>query len=151
MIGFSDAENSYLRKTRFRFTGGIGGGYDIVNNSKLKLSLSELIMPECYISEDEPNKNIISIRPSTRIKFKYNDKVNFESVTYFQPSIWTSNHIGFVDNINFRTINTLDVPITKHLSIGTQIMIQVFTLPRYFDSSVKIMDTNLSLLLKAYF
>jgi len=151
VIGFSDAENSYLRKTLFRFTGGVGTGYDIVNNQKVKFSVSEVIMPECYISSDKSNKDIISIRPSTRFKLKYNDKINFESVTYFQPSFWTSNNIRFVDNINFRTTNTLDVPITKHLSIGTQVIVQVFTLPHYFDNSVKITDTNLSFLLKAYF
>lgn len=149
VIGFSDVENSYLRKTLFRFTGGVGIGYDIINNTKLKLSISEILMPECYISINQPST--ISIRPSTRFKLKYNNKVNFESVIYFQPSIWTSSNIGFENNINFRTINTFDVPITKHLSIGTQITVQVFTLPKYFDVSVKIVDTNLSFLLKAYF
>ncbi len=151
IIGFADAENSYLRKTLFRFSGGAGVGYEIVNKNNCKLSISEVIMPEIYISEDK-TKNIISIRPSTRIKLLYNsERFKLESINYFQPSMWTSNNIKFVDNINFKSTTTIEVPITKIISIGTQLSAQVFTLPTYFDSTTRIYDTNLRFLIKAYF
>ena len=151
VIGFADAENSYLRKTLFRFSGGAGVGYEIVNKNNCKLSISEVIMPEIYISEDR-KKNIISIRPSTRIKLLYNgERFKLESINYFQPSMWTSNNIKFINNINFKSNTTIEVPITKIISIGTQFSAQVFTLPTYFDSTTRIYDTNLSFLIKAYF
>lgn len=150
VIGFADAENSFLRKTLFRFTGGVGGGYDIILNKNYKLSISEVIMPECYIPSDT-NSRIFSLRPSTRIKFKYNGKINFESITLLQPSIYTNLKINPKDNINFKSTNTLDVPITHHVSIGAQSILQIFTLPHYLDNTIKIVDINLSFLVKVYF
>lgn len=150
IMTFSDIENSYLRKIIFRFSGGFGVGYDIIQTDKLRFNISEVLMPEIYISENS-SKNITTIRPSTRFKLKWNSKVNFESVTYFQPPLWTSNQIRFKDNINFRTLNTFDFPVFKYLSLGLQLNIHLFTLPNYFNPDIKISDTNLSFLIRTRF
>ncbi len=151
LIGFSDAENSYLRKTLVRFSGGVGGGYDLLDKSGWKISFSEVFMPEIYLSDDRSKDRPFSLRMSSRLKIKYNGRVNFESISFFQPSIWTTGNVRFVDNINFRSTNNLDFPIYKKLSLGIQAMIQVFTLPTYLDRTVGMYDSRISLLFKASF
>ena len=151
IIGNLDAENSYLRKTIFRITGGFGVGYTVVDREKYKLSISEVLMPEYFMSENMQNKYSFSLRPSTRIKFKYSGKFNFETVNYFQPSVWTSEKIPFKDNINFRSTTSIDFPISKYISIGAQVIVQVFTLPSYFDDKIKPTDTNFLFTVKAKF
>jgi hypothetical protein len=152
IISFSDAENSYLRKIRFRVSSGIGLGYVLLHNSMFKISISEVIMPEYYLSEpseeDSVNRENFTLRPSTRFKLKYSHKFTFESISFIQPAIWTSSDIRFKDNINFRTTNTLDAPIGKKISIGFQFIMQIFTLPNYFDDNVRIIDSKLSFIAK---
>jgi hypothetical protein len=148
LIGFADMENSFLRKVLFRGSFGLGVGYTLVDIKNWKFTVSEVLMPEYFLSEDKNVGQRFTLRPSTRIKLKYSNKINFESITFFQPPIWTSGNIPFKNNINFRTTNTVDVPVAKRLSLGAQFMMQLFTLPAYFDSSIKMMDSRILFILK---
>lgn len=151
IIAFMDAENSFLRQTLFRCTGGGGVGTNLLVKGGWKVSISEVVMPEIYISDDRSLDEIVCLRLSTRLKIKFKGKVNFESVAFFQPSVWNSNNINLVDNINARTTNTLDVPINKRFSLGMQLMMQAFTLPHYLDETTQVWDSRTSLLFKATF
>ena len=151
MIAFADAENSFLRKTLFRFSGGVGGGVDLLNRKGWKIAVSEVIMPEVYIPDDDVRPRLFSLRPSTRLKIKYTGKVIFESIHFFQPSVWTTGNIRFVDNINYRSTHTLDIPVSRIITIGIQSTIQIFTLPAYLDTKVKWYDSRIAFLVKATF
>lgn len=148
LIGFCDMENSYLRKVLYRVSSGLGAGITIYENSKCKATISEVLMPEYFLSDDISRSERFSIRASTRLKLKYSGKVNFESISFFQPALWTTGNLRITDNLNFRTTNTLDIPLSKKISVGAQFVMSLFTLPHYLDKTVKISDSRLSILLK---
>jgi Protein of unknown function, DUF481 len=148
LIGFADMENSFLRKVLYRGAFGIGLGYTLVQNKNWRFTISEVLMPEFLMLENQNLDSYFSLRMSTRLKLKYSHKISFESITFLQPPIWTSRHISFLDNFNIRTINTLDVPVAKRLSLGVQFLLQISTLPAYIDPTVNVTDGGLSLFLK---
>ncbi|HAR20335.1 MAG TPA: hypothetical protein DCR46_06700 [Cytophagales bacterium] len=151
IIAFMDAENSFLRQTLFRCTAGVGVGTNLLAKGGWKVSVSEVVMPEIYVSDDRSLDEVVCLRLSTRLKIKFKGKVNFESIAFFQPSVWNSNNITLADNINARTTNTLDVPINKKFSLGIQLMMQAFTLPNYLDGTIRVWDSKTSFLIKATF
>lgn len=149
IIAFSEIENSYLRKIDFRGSIGLGYGYGWSNKKgNFKVLVSEAIVPETYQSDIYVNRNLNTLRLSTRIKLEYSGKVKITSISLVQPSLWNDKSVSFENNINARFNNNLDVPINKNLLIGLQLNAFVSTFSTFVDSDVKPFDYNFVLLLK---
>jgi len=148
VIGFMEFENSYLKKIAVRGSSGIGVGHDIVNRVNTKFMISEALMPDYYFAEHNIDKNLLTIRASTRVKLAFGNKAKFSSVTFIQPSVWNDQRISAANNISIRSTNSIDFPITKRTSIGFQFTMVGSTLSHYFDSSVKPYDYSTLLTLK---
>ena len=148
VIGFMEFENSVLKKILIRGSSGIGVGHDIINNSKVKLMISEAIMPDYYFSDRFIDKNLLTVRASTRVKLTFGKAAKFSSITFIQPSIWNDKGIGFSDNITIRSTNSVDFPINKKVALGFQFTVVGSTLSTYFDDRVKPYDYSTLLTLK---
>jgi hypothetical protein len=80
-------------------------------------------MGESMISNFGRAYDNISVRSSTRLKLKWsNGKVKFNSVSFFQPALYTVKDGGdivkFSDNINFRSNTTFESKVSKIFSLG---------------------------------
>jgi len=148
ILGTIEAENSFLKKIDFRGSLGVGYGYDLIRNKKITLLLSEAILAESYNSDVNISRNAFSMRLSTRLKFEYIGKMKFTSITLFQPSIYTSPQVSISDNINLRSINSIELPIVKKLSIGLINNINVSTYSSFINPLVKPIDWNLLFAIK---
>jgi hypothetical protein len=148
VIGFMEFENSYLKKILVRGSSGIGVGHDIINNSKVKFMISEAVMPDYYFSIRDIDKNLLTIRASTRIKLTFGKRVKFSSISFIQPSLWNDQGIGLSNNITVRSNNNIDFPISKKVAIGFQFNIVGSTLSTYFDNTVRPYDYSTLLTLK---
>jgi hypothetical protein len=120
---FNEVEHSYLQKVDFRGSLGVGFGHKVVKTKSFEFDLSEMIMGESMISNFGRAYDNISVRSSTRLKLKWsNGKVKFNSVSFFQPALYTVKDGGdivkFSDNINFRSNTTLESKISKIFSLG---------------------------------
>jgi len=140
---FTDIENSYQKKYNIRGSIGLGLGkyFDI---KAYHLSTSIGLMPEYYSSFN--NQIERSLRLSLRLHFQTNGKVNFSTITQIQPAIFMDPFIGYNNNFSFRSLNTINVPINKNLSIGTQILINTCTLSEY-TTTIKATDIISSFIL----
>ena len=129
ILFFSELEHSQLRKIDIRFNLGIGPSYRLIKTDHIFLELSGVILPDLYrsmaITNSLPERNNFCIRTSLRAKFvaKYQN-ITFTTIQMFQPPIktWTSREdyaiVGWSDNTNFRSSNTIDIYILKGLSFG---------------------------------
>lgn len=140
MICFGESENSYLKKIKFRGCLGLGYGYDIFRNDKVTIMISEVILPEEYYSDVNQSDNLFSLRSSTRVKFEYKGKVTFKSITLIQPSLYSQPHVNFNDNINMRSNNSIDLKITKNMSVSLQTNLNFSTYPVYLDKKIENTD-----------
>lgn len=147
-LSFMEAENSYLKKIDLRGSFGLGYGIQVIDKKRTKLLISEALMYETYFSDVYINKNLNSLRPSTRIKFEYLNGVKITSILLFQPSLLTDQSIQFKDNINARLNSGIDYPIAKNLTLGLQLNAYLSTFSNYVESSVQPLDYNLLLVLK---
>ena len=144
-ILFSEIEHSYLRKVKFRTDIGIGGGYQFINNKRVLIDLTEVILPDFYIS-DTMSRDNFTLRSSTRLKFILRlDPVTISSINLFQPELcgwdFLNGHIiNPADNINFRSTTTIDVMIKRGFSIGGKLDYIYQTYPHFIseNSVVKI-------------
>ena len=148
VIGFMEFENSYLKKILVRGSSGIGVGHDIVNKPNVKLMISEAIMPDYYFSDLNINKNLLTVRASTRVKLAFGKKAKFSSITFVQPSVWNNRGISAPNNIIIRSTTSIDFPISKRATFGFQFNVVGSTLSAYFNSSVKPYDYSTLLTLK---
>ena len=140
ILGYGELENSYLKKIDLRSSLGAGIGYDIIRKPNVTLIISEAIMGEMYQSDVNLDKNLKSLRLSTRLKFEIKKPIKFTSVTLFQPGIATDISVPFNNNINLRSNNVFEFPITKKLSLNLNCDVNGSTYSRYVDSSVKSYD-----------
>lgn len=140
VIGFMEFENSYLKKILVRGSSGIGVGHNIINKPTLKLMISEAIVPDYYFSDRDIDKNLLTIRASTRVKLAFGKKAKFSSITLIQPSVWNDKAISIADNITIRSTNSIDFPISKRAALGFQFTVVGSTLSTYFENSVKPYD-----------
>jgi len=139
LISNVDAENSYQKQIKIRGAFGIGIGYDIIRKEFLKFSVSELVMPETYIS-NTIGRDLSSIRSSTRIKIEYEGKLNLSSITFIQPAIWNNPPLNFMDNINIRSTTKLSLPINKKLSLGVGMIVNGSTYSTFINHNIKPID-----------
>ena len=119
---FNEMEHSYLQKVDFRGSLGLGLGHKVIKTNIFELDLSEMIMVESMISNFGTDYDNLAVRSSTRLKLKWsNSRVKFNSVSFFQPALYTVRNSGvvrFSDNINFRSNTTFESKISKIFSLG---------------------------------
>lgn len=147
---YNEAENSFLRKIDFRGSLGIGAGVKIFKSDNLELDISEMILPEFLISNFGNDFDNFALRLSTRLKFVYSQN-NFKlsSITLFQPSLYTIKNgdeiVYFKDNLNLRSLNSLEYSPLKWFSIGLNNEIIFQTYSNSIDSNVSPIDYNFSI------
>jgi len=138
---FSEIEHSQLRKENLRYNIGIGPSWKLINTHSISpktkeersvlFEISDVVMIDYYESmilyNTLPQRDNLSLRTSLRIKFLCKRGIaTFSSIQLFQPSIvtWTKNtneDIGWADNTNFRSINSLDFRIIGNLCVGVSL------------------------------
>lgn len=141
---FTDFENSLQKKYNFRGSIGLGIGryYDTKN---IHISTSLALMPEYYNSIY--NQDERTLRLSLRFHLETKGNVVFKTTTLVQPSIFMDPFIGYENNFNLRSTNTILVPINKNLSIGGQVMISTCTLSEYTTTTIRATDITSSFIL----
>lgn len=147
ILGFGELENSFLKKIDLRSSIGVGLGFDIIRKENITIIASEAIVIESYLSEINVDKNLKSLRISTRIKFEIKKPIKFTSINLFQPGIASDPNVSFDDNINLRSNNTIEIPISKKISFNINCDINGSTYSRFVDSSVKSYDVITSLMI----
>lgn len=147
IIGYGELENSFNKKIDLRSSLGIGWGYDLIRNEKITLLFSEAIVGESYQSSINTSKNLQSIRLSTRVKLEIKKPIKFTSVTFFQPGIISDVKVSFQDNINLRSNNTVEIPISKRTSFNINCDINGSTYSRFVDPTVKSYDVITSFMI----
>lgn len=147
ILGFGELENSLLKKIDLRSSIGAGVGFDIIRNETINVIASEAIVVESYLSQININKNLKSLRLSTRLKIEIKKPIKFTSITLFQPGIASDSNVSFDDNINLRSNNTIEIPINKKVSFNINCDVNGSTYSRFVDSSVKSYDIITSIML----
>jgi hypothetical protein len=120
---FNEMEHSYLQKVDFRGSLGLGFGHKIVKTKSFEFDISEMVMGESMLSNFGRNSDNIAVRSSTRLKLKWsNGKLKFNSISFFQPALYTVKNggdvVSFNDNLNFRITTTFESKISKLFSLG---------------------------------
>jgi|DEB19_MinimDraft_2_1074335.scaffolds.fasta_scaffold00326_2 hypothetical protein len=146
LIGIVEAENSALKKILIRGSSGIGVEYDILRKKQTTIALSNVIMPEIYQSEIPLVKDLFSVRSSTRFKIVWTGPIKIQLVTFFQPAIWSDQELDFLDNIQLRSINSIEFPISKKLSLTCYLNVNTSTFSHYINPKVESTDMNTSIL-----
>jgi putative salt-induced outer membrane protein YdiY len=109
-FAMTNMEASNLRGINFRWLGGVGVGWHIIRQEKVKLSITNLLLHEGTDFRDETAPDIILWRNSTRLKGQYNilKRLTFKHWLYFQPSFTAQN-------FRWNGIFSLEFPIYKNL------------------------------------
>ena len=140
---FTNTENSFQKKFNIRASIGLGIG-KYFNFKDFRLSTSIALMPEYYSSFT--NQNERSLRASLRVHLQTKGSINFSMVTQVQPAIFMDPFIGYGNNFNLRSVNTLNIPINNNLSIGAQVLVNTCTLSEY-TTTIKATDITSSFIL----
>ena len=141
---FTDVENSLVKQFNIKASVGFGiGKYLNFKNSFLSTSIA--LMPEYYSSFTNMTEK--SLRLSLRLHYNASGKVNFNTVTLVQPAILMDPFIGYGNNFNFRSTNSLSYPITNSLSIGCQVLVATSTLSTYTVPTLKATDLTTSFII----
>ena len=151
-IALSEQEQSFLRKINLRYNLGIGAGYKFLSSKQSYLEVSEVLLPENVIYQNSAF-NITSLRYSTRVKFYYEMRddstkrriFSISNILLVQPSIWNSQYVNYMDNLNIRNSTSFDVCLYKELSLGisNDYVMQsyvhvIFPSKRIYDNTVMI-------------
>ena len=152
---FSEQEHSWLRKTLFRGNLGVGISYRFLHTQVITIEGSEAILPDFYLSITNPKRDYFAIRPSTRLKIRVEYyPLRFETINMVQPEAlgWgLTGHYQIIDqrnNINFRSVTTLDVAIKKGFSAGGRLDFIYQTYPVLVDARIKPYDLTFVFYLK---
>jgi hypothetical protein len=150
---FNEFEHSYLQKVDLRGSLGIGVGHKIISNNNITIDISEVIQPETMISSFGKLYDNFAIRSSTRLKLKWTKSIfSFNSVSFFQPSLYTVKNggdvVNFNNNINFRSNTTFDIKVYKLISIGLGNQVTYESYTHSINPSTKPLDYQFSFLLK---
>jgi len=152
VLAFTEDQSSYTRKVKFLSSVGIGAGLSILTKGRFKLSFSEALMPEKYESELKSSYDNESIRSSSRLKIEYKlKKVDISSINLYQPSIYSEKNLKYSQNLNFRSTNSITMPLTKTYSIGFTYTDSYIGYSHYLNPKIKAEDKSTSLVLKVCF
>lgn len=137
-----EVESSLVKQIRLRSSIGLGWSFDIFRNNKTKFIISEAAVYEAYLSDIVINKNIQSIRASTRIRFAHTGKINTDIVALIQPAIWDDQNLDVRDNTNMRIVATFAIPVNKRLQFGITSTLIESTYSNYVNPNIKSTDIN---------
>ena len=137
-----EVESSLVKQIRLRSSIGLGWSFDIFRNDKTKFIISEAAVYESYLSDIVINKNIQSIRASTRIRFAHTGKINTDIVALIQPAIWDDQNLDVSDNTNMRIVATFAIPVNKRLQFGITSTLIESTYSNYVNPNIKSTDIN---------
>ena len=137
-----EVESSLVKQIRLRSSIGLGWSFDIFRNDKTKFIISEAAVYESYLSDIVINKNIQSIRASTRIRFAHTGKINTDIVALIQPAIWDDQNLDVRDNTNMRIVATFAIPVNKRLQFGITSTLIESTYSNYVNPNIKSTDIN---------
>ena len=137
-----EVESSLVKQIRLRSSIGLGWSFDIFRNDKTKFIISEAAVYESYLSDIIINKNIQSIRASTRIRFAHTGKINTDIVALIQPAIWDDQNLDVSDNTNMRIVATFAIPVNKRLQFGITSTLIESTYSNYVNPNIKSTDIN---------
>lgn len=152
VIGFSENEKSYLRKIDLRSAAGFGIGVDLLNLKGVRLSVSELILPEYYWSSLNTELNNFTVRGSTRFKLEINGKIlKFSSVNLIQPAIYSSRQVSFADNLNIRSNSSISTKLKDRYEVGVLHTLTYQGYPYYINKTIVPMQQGASIFVKCTF
>jgi putative salt-induced outer membrane protein YdiY len=152
IMGFTEEENSFMRNIDFRGTLGLGVGYELLHKKGAKITLSEAVLPEIYLSSISSSNHNFSLRSSTRLKMTYESKlIKFSSITLFQPAMLTSPSVAFKDNINMRSTSSLAFNISSRFAIGISYIMIYQSYSSYVNPAVVPLEHNTSFFVKYSF
>ena len=128
-LAFSEVEHSRLRRINVRVNTGLGITKKLIHAHQSVLEISGVFLPDYFqtmrIKNTIPERDNLSLRISLRFKFVLKrDNFTISSVQLFQPAIYSvfynsnTESVGWSDNLNFRSTNSIDFPISKKLSFG---------------------------------
>ena len=136
-----EVESSLVKQIRLRSSIGIGWSFDIIRNDKTKFIISEAAVYESYLSDVVINKNLQSLRASTRIRFAHNGKkLNTDIVALIQPAIWDDRDLKVSDNTNMRITTTFAIPISSKLQFGLTSTVIGSTYSHFINPSIESFD-----------
>ena len=114
-------DKSYSLNILYRIQSGAGLGINIIKSKKIDIEFSSGLIYDYNMYNVIGSHN--TTRISNRFKLNYKSKIfNFESTTYYQPSI--ENNVDYV----FKTINTMSIKINKWLDIHTNLTSNIVSL-----------------------
>jgi len=153
---YNEIENSFLRKIELRSSFGTGVSYKLISSESTNFDISQLILPEIFLSSFSNKKDNWAIRLSTRIRFsKKIGRYKYSLLFLFQPSAYTElsdgRTVNIKDNTNIRCNTSYEYVLSKNLSVGLtgDLIIQTYT--SYINPQVKPYDTNFNLFIKGSF
>lgn len=135
-----EMESSLVKQIRLRSSIGLGWSFDIFRNDKTKFVISEAAVYESYLSDVIINKNLQSLRASTRIRYVHSGKINTDIVALIQPAIWDDRDLDVSDNTNMRIVATFAIPVNKRLQFGITSTLIGSTYSNYVNPLVKSFD-----------
>ena len=109
-------EKSNIRNITERWLGGVGIGLNILNTKQHMLSFRNGIAYEETIFRVRESNDVL--RYSSRVAgshWLFRRKINLSHETYIQPAINKS------DDLRFRTVCRINIPIWKHIALTTLI------------------------------
>lgn len=118
--GLGNFDKSVSLKINHRFQTGIGVGYNVVNQPKSVVILSDGFIYEkgnIFISDEAGNDIYETVRNSLRLKFRFiiHDILVIDGSDFYQPSILTSGDYIVKSN------TSLSLKIKKWLNISTSL------------------------------
>jgi len=142
IISAFELETSLVKQIRLRTSIGLGWSFDIIRTPKTKFIISEAAVYESYLSDLIIDKNLQSLRASTRIRFSTNGKVNTDFIALIQPSIWNDRGVSAANNTNSRISATIAIPVTKKLQFGITSTFIGSTYSNFINSNINPADIN---------
>lgn len=150
ITAFTESERSYMRKIDLRGSLGVGVGYDLIKSKELNLTISEIILPEYYWSAVNNVNDNFTVRSSTRLKLEIQkNSFKFNSMTLYQPAIFTNREVGYLDNLNVRSTNSITMVVSKGLEIGLLYVYSYEGYPAFVNQRVSPTQENISIMIKA--
>jgi hypothetical protein len=129
IILFSEVEHSQLRKVQIRLNLGAGVTKKFIRTKHVVWELSGVFLPDYFqtmkIKNTITERDNLSFRISVRSKLIIKtERFTVNSIQALQPAIYSifynspDQGIGWSDNLNFRSTNSIDFPVSKALSFG---------------------------------
>ena len=149
VIAFTENERSFQRSINLRSSVGLGIGIKLVKTDRVEVVVSEVMLPEYYWSSVNRIWNNLTVRASTRVRAEVSmGSAKFESVALFQPAVTSTRAVSFNDNLNWRLISTLDLPLAERASVRLMHTMSYEGYPYHINKAVNQLQQTASLMIK---